>query len=192
MSNCRVGFVWQSKQHFNRYIEECGIACELVTPHMLAAPFYRGRFNCIIIPTGFANPAFSNLLPALRAASPRIKQFVEMGGNLLTFGAAVDRPDAYDWLPFPVTYTHDCHSRKVDCISRSGTDTIIDDYDPSSVECDGSFYAHEAESIGIAESTDVIIEKNIGEGRIIVTSIHEFPSRNFLKTFCSSGKESRF
>ncbi len=84
---------------------------------MLAAPFFRGTFNCLIIPTGFANPAYSNLLPALRAASPRIKKFVENGGNLLVFGAATDKPDAYDWLPFPVTYRHDCHPRRIECSS---------------------------------------------------------------------------
>jgi len=190
--SCRAAFVWQTKQHFNRYIEECGISCELVTPHMLAAPFYRGTFNCLIIPTGFANPAYSNLLPALRAASSRIKKFIENGGNLLVFGAAADKPDAYDWLPFPVTYQHDCHPRRIACTPDDHCGTIIDDYDSSSIECDGNFPSHEGERRGIAESCDVIIEKNIGNGRIIVTSVHEFPSRRFLKGFCSSGKETFF
>lgn len=190
--SCRAGFIWHTKQHFNRYIEECGIACELVTPHMLAAPFYHGLFNCMIIPTGFANPAYSNLLPALRAASHRIEQFVENGGNLLIFGAAVDKPDSYDWLPFPVTYRHEYHQRRIECISGSDTETIIDDYDPSCIECDGSFPSHEGVCAGIADSADVIIKKQIGKGKIIITSIHEFPSRNFLKKFCSEGKESRF
>ena len=190
--SCRAGFVWGEKQHFNRYIEECGIACELVTPQMLAAPFYRGSFNCLIIPTGFANPAYSNLLPALRAASGRIKNFVENGGNLLVFGAAADRPDAYDWLPFPVIYLHECHPRRIECSSSSDAGTLIDDYNPQCIECDGSFPSHEGTRVGIAELCDVIIEKKIGDGRIVVTSVHEYPSRGFLKNFCSSGKESRF
>ena len=76
----RAGFVWGTKQHFNRYIEECGIACELITPQMLAAPFFRPVINCLIIPTGFANPAYSNILPAVRASSSRITGFVENGG----------------------------------------------------------------------------------------------------------------
>ncbi len=190
--SCRAGFVWQTRQHFNRYIEECGIACELVTPHMLAAPFYRGTFSCLIIPTGFANPAYSNLLPALRASSSRIEQFVEHGGNLLVFGAAANKPDAYDWLPFPVTYLHDCHPRRIECTADGQCGTLIDDYDPSCIECDGNFPSHEGECRGVAESCDVIIEKNIGDGRVIVTSIHEFPSRRFLKEFCNSGKETVF
>jgi hypothetical protein len=159
---------------------------------MLAAPFFRGTFNCLIIPTGFANPAYSNLLPALRAASPRIKKFVENGGNLLVFGAATDKPDAYDWLPFPVTYQHDCHPRRIECSSCSDTGTLIDDYDPLCIECDGSFPSHEGKCVGIAESSDVIIEKLIGKGRIVVTSVHEFPSKGFLKSFCTAGKESTF
>jgi len=36
---------------------------------------------------GFANPDYSNLLPALRAAEKRIRRFVESGGRLLVFGA---------------------------------------------------------------------------------------------------------
>ena len=189
--SCRAGFVWGTKQHFNRYIEECGIACELVTPQILATPFYRGSFNCLIIPTGFANPAYSTLLPALRAASVRIKKFVETGGNLLVFGAAADKPDAYDWLPFPVIYRHECHPRRIECSLSSDAGTLIDDYNPQCIECDGSFPSHEATRVGIAELCDVIIEKKIGEGRIVVTSVHEYPSRGFLKNFCSSGKESR-
>jgi hypothetical protein len=188
--NCRAGFVWQTKQHFNRYIEDCGISCELITPHMLAAPFYRGRFTCLIIPTGFANPAYSNLLPALRAASPRIKKFVENGGNLMVFGAAASNPDSYDWLPFHVTYTHDCHPRHIESMSDSEIIRIIEDYDPLCIECDGSFPSHEGQRVGIAGSADVIIEKMIGSGRIIVTSIHEYPSRAFLKNICCTGTES--
>jgi glutamine amidotransferase-like uncharacterized protein len=190
--SCRAGFIWGTKQHFNRYIEECGITCELVTPHMLAAPFYRGTFNCLIIPTGFANPAYSNLLPALRAASPRIKQFVENGGNLLVFGSATDKPHTYDWLPFRVEYRHDCHPRRIECSPCSDTGTLISDYNPQCIECDGSFPSHDGETAGIAELSDVIIEKKVGNGRIVVTSVHEYPSRDFLKNFCRAGTESRF
>ena len=190
--SCRAAFIWQTKQHFNRYIEDCGITCELVTPHMLAAPFYRGTFNCLIIPTGFANPAYSNLLPALRSAASRIERYVKNGGNLLVFGAAADKPDAYDWLPFPVMYRHDCHPRRIECTPDADCGTIIDDYDPTSIECDGSFPSHEGDSRGTAESADVIIEKRVGDGRIIVTCVHEFPSRKFLKNFCSTGKETVF
>jgi glutamine amidotransferase-like uncharacterized protein len=157
---------------------------------MLAAPFYRGTFTCLIIPTGFANQNYSNLLPALRASSPRIQKFVENGGNLLVFGASAEKPDVYDWLPFSVAYHHDCHPRRIDCISSSDTSALIDDYDPACIECDGSFSCHDAKPVGKADSADVIIEKQVGKGTIVVTSVHEYPSRIFLKKFCCHGLET--
>lgn len=190
--SARAGFVWESRQHFSRYIEDCGITCELVTPHMLAAPFFRGVFNCLIIPTGFGNPKYSNLLPALRASSLRIEEFVKNGGNLLVFGAATDNPAAYDWLPFSMTYFHECHPRKVVCSGSSVVPTIIEDFDAECIECDGSFPVHDAETAGTAEDHAVIIEKKIGRGRIVVTSIHEFPSRGFLLEFCRSATQTLF
>lgn len=184
----RAGFVWATKQHFNRYIEESGIGCELITPHMLAAPFYRATINCLIIPTGFANPAYSNLLPALRASSSRITRFVEKGGNLLVFGAAIDKPDAYDWLPFSVHYTHDHHPRPITCTPASETRRIIEDYDASCIECDGIFSLFDAECTGSTGESAVLIEKKVGNGIIVVTTVHEFPSRSFLQQFCKSGQ----
>jgi hypothetical protein len=157
--SARAGFVWGTKQHFNRYIEETGISCELITPHMLAAPFFRTTMNCLIIPTGFANPAYSNILPALRASSGRITRFVENGGNLLVFGAAIDKPDAYDWLPFTVQYSHEYYPRPVTCRPESGAGGIIEDFDPSRIECDGSFVSPDASCSGISGDLAVILEK---------------------------------
>jgi hypothetical protein len=190
--SCRAGFVWATPQHFNRFIEDCGISCEPVTPHMLAAPFFRPTLNCLIIPTGFANPAYSNLLPALRASSPRIRRFVENGGFLLVFGAAADRPDAYDWLPFATVYRHDCHPRSITITSASITRSLIDDYDPAAIECDGFFPAHGGDGVGTCGSATVIIEKRVGRGMVVVTSIHEYPSRRFLKEFCGQGIPVQF
>jgi hypothetical protein len=190
--SCRAGFVWATPQHFNRLIEDCGIGCELLTPHMLAAPFCRPTLNCLIIPTGFANPSYSNLLPALRASAPRIRRFVENGGSLLVFGAAADKPDAYDWLPFAIRYSHDIHPRRITCATGSCAGPLIDDYDPAAIECDGIFPEHDGESAGTCESAAVIVEKRIGRGKIIVTSVHEYPSRQFLKEFCSEGQPTVF
>jgi hypothetical protein len=190
--SCRAGFVWATSQHFNRYIEECGVSCELVTPHMLAAPFYRPVLSCLIIPTGFGNPAYSNLLPALRASSPRIRRFVETGGSLLVFGAAAEKPDAYDWLPFGILYRHDCHPRSIAVSFGSVAGSILEDYDPSAIECDGTFPVHGGQAIGTCESGDVLVEAPIGKGKIVVTSIHEYPSRRFLKDFCTAGIPTPF
>jgi len=189
--SCRAGFVWETPLHFVRYIEDCGVPCELVTPHMLAAPFFRGSFSCLIIPTGFGNPAYCRLLPALRASSDRIRKFVENGGSLLVFGAAIDKPDAYDWLPFPVTYRHDVSPRNITCGSELGS-ALVEDYDPGRIECDGTFPSHGGTTAGSAGDLPVIIEHRIGNGKVIVTSLHEYPSRAFVKKFCSGDTQTLF
>jgi hypothetical protein len=188
----RAGFVWSERQHFNRYIEDLGIASELITPQMLAAPFFRIALSCLIIPTGFANPAYSNILPALRASSSRIAQFVENGGKLRGFGAAMDRADAYDWLPFSGRYAHDYRPRCVVCSPVTGCGSIIEDYDATSIECDGSFPSHEADCVGSADGAPVILAKGLGKGMVVITSVHEFPSKKFLQHFCSGNGPVRF
>ncbi|MEN6611326.1 MAG: hypothetical protein ABFC24_10830 [Methanoregulaceae archaeon] len=188
----RAGLFGESKQFFDRYIEDCGVNCEVVTPQVVATPFYRGRFSALIIPTGFANPKYSNLLPALRASSPRLKRFVEAGGNLLVFGAGADRPDAYDWLPFLVTYSHGYADYCLEFPENSPNSAIASDYDHTCIPCDGFFPCHEATVLATAEGKAVLLERTIGNGTILVTSIHEYPSRGFVGKFCSSGSETLF
>ena len=192
--SCRAGFVWETSQHFCRYLEECGIACELVTPHMLAAPFFRGTFNCLIIPAGFANPKYSRVLPGLKASAPRIGRFVEKGGNLLVFGAAIDRADAYDWLPFPLQYCHDYRPRSVTFGDGNPAGAILADYDAGCIECDGTLTGCDDPAHVAISCNDgaVLIDRNVGAGRIIVTSIHEYPSRAFLAAFCAAGTQTLF
>lgn len=190
--SCRAGFVWQSRQHFCRYLEDCGVPCEVITPQMLAAPFFRGTFSCLIIPTGFANPQYSNLLPALRASADRIERFVTNGGNLLVFGAALAKPDAYDWLPFPVTYRHECRQRAVSCPPGGTAATLVEDYDAGHIECDGTFPGHGCGVAGTADGEAVMLEQQAGSGRIVVTSIHEYPSRSFIRRFCGEGTQTLF
>lgn len=188
----RAGFVWQSRLPFCRFIEDCGVPCDVITPQLLATPFFRGTFSCLIIPTGFANPRYSNLLPALRASGPRIRKFVENGGNLLVFGAALDRPDAYDWLPFPVTYRHEYRQRSVSSDPGSAAAKLIEDYDAACIECDGTFPSHGCRVAGVSEDAAVILEQKVGHGCVIVTSVHEYPSRSFIRAFCGSGTQTLF
>ncbi len=191
---CKAGLIWDSPLMFARLIEDCGTCCEQITPHMLASPFYRGRFVSLIIPTGFGNAAYSNLLPALRASQGRIRRFVENGGNLLVFGAGTDRADAYDWLPFAVRYHHTYGPRSIAFgEEESRYASIIQGYDPCAIECDGYFTGYEAEAIATAEGEGAIaLKKDIGAGTILVTSIHEYPSRAFLASFSCGDRETLF
>lgn len=178
---------------FSRLIEDCGACCETVGPHMLASPFWRGRFVALIVPTGFANPDYSNLLPALRAAGGRIRRFVENGGHLLVFGAGCPREGAYDWLPFPVTYTFSYGPRAVNFTGESRYNSLFAGYDLDAVECDGSFPAHGGETLAASSAGEaLLVGKAIGKGTILVSSIHEYPSHEFLKEFSCGERETLF
>ena len=187
----RTGFLWDSPQMFTRLIEECTGHCEAVTPQLLASPFYRGRFSAIVIPTGFGNPLYSRLLPALRASSGRIGRYLEAGGRILVFGAADERPDAYDWLPFRLTYRHAYAPRRISFAPGSPWANLIEGYDPAAIECDGTFPEHDGTAVATAGGGEaVVVETAVGKGLVLAATLHEYPSRSFLATFSSGGDEA--
>ena len=177
-----AGLLWDSKLLFSRYIEESGVPCEHVTPHMVAAPFFRGRFVTLIIPTGFANPGYSCLLPALKASSSRIRRFVSLGGHLLVFGASSEREDSYDWLPQQIRYHHDYGCRNLEIDTSHYASSLLEGY----------FTKHDGSVVASSCGNPVMIVQNIGRGEIVVTTVHEYPSKVFLKTFCSAPEETLF
>ena len=188
----RVGLVWDENLVFGRFLEECGVTTIPVTPHLLAAPFFKGQYSALIVPTGFANPAYSRLLPALRASSSRIRRFVEAGGNLLVYGAADHREKVYDWLPFGITYRYEPANGTIEVDPSSPWAAIVSDYEPSRIECDGHFPETDGTVIGTMGGNPVMVEKGIGKGTILVTSIHEYPSRCFIAGFSAAAGETFF
>lgn len=190
---CRIGLLWDSPLMFSRLIEDCGACCEMINPYMLASPFWRGRFAALIVPTGFANPSYSNLLPALRASGRRIQRFVESGGRLLVFGAGCPREDAYDWLSFPVTYSFGYGPRSVRFIEEGRYSSIVMGYDLAAIECDGFFSAHGGETLAASATGEaLLVGKAVGGGTILISSIHEYPSREFLREFACGERETLF
>lgn len=188
--NRRCALVWDEKIVFSRFLEECGLACEHVTPHLLAAPFYRGCYATLIIPAGFANPSYSRLLPALRASSGRIRRYLEGGGKIIVFGPGIDRPDAYNWLPFDITYCHLRQKGGLECVSSHPSATLFSGYDPESIESDGYFPGHGGEVVATMRGCAVLVRGCVGAGEVIATTIHEYPSRAFLQEFCQGSLET--
>lgn len=190
----KAAILWDEPGTFNRFVNECcGICCDHVNQHLIASPFYRGRYVALVVPTGFGNPRYSRLLPGLRAAAPRIRRFVENGGRLLVFGAADERPGAYDWLPFPVEYRHEYRERALSFPGRTPYGSLIDGYDAGAVETDGVFPVHGGETVAeTPEGEAVIIAKEIGEGAVVVATTHEYPSAKFMGAFCTAERETLF
>ncbi len=180
MSDLRAGLLWETPTTFLRFVEDCGLSCDLVTPQLCAAPFFRGSFSVLVVPTGFANPAYSRTLVALRASRERVRRYLERGGALLVFGAAIDRPDAYDWLPFRLVYHHEHAPCRIEPVEPAFFDALFGDYDPAAIECDGWFEEVEGEVIATAGGRPVAVLHRVGDGLVVATTIHEYPSRAFL------------
>ncbi len=196
----RVGIIWDCPLMFTRLVEDCGQIPELVSPQLLAAPFFRRSYSTIIIPGGFANPSYSSVLPALRACEGRIRKFVTNGGVVIAFGAGIDRPDAYDWLPVQIRYRFG-FTEGVPSWEKDNPLCCIIEECPDTVSIDGTFemggFAHgNAESPVIPlvhmkmHDFPVLLEYMVGSGRIILTSLHEYPSRGFLTRICDSDSET--
>ncbi len=189
----KAGLVWDCELTFNRYIEDCGVQCETVTPQMIATPFYRGRYVSMVIPTGFGNPNYSGLLPALRASASRIRTFVEKGGSLLVCGSMSSMQGTYDWLPLDVEYCHEYFTAHVQVNHESPFASVLEDFDRTAVECDGHFTRFEGTPVATSEEGKTLMfSENVGKGAIVVMALHEYPSRSFLRAFCSHDKETLF
>ncbi|GAB7016080.1 hypothetical protein [Methanogenium cariaci] len=189
----KTGLAWECSVPFIRYIEDTGINCELITPQMMGAPYFRGNLVSLIIPTGFGNSAYSGLLPALRASSGRINKFLKKGGRVIVFGAMSTETDRYDWLPVPVTYVSEYFASPVTVDGAGPLSTILEDFDTSDVDCDG--YIKNPEGDVLAQTDDgkaIMVSYPVGEGTVVVTTIHEYPSRGFLRHFCTSESETLF
>ncbi|KAF5048856.1 hypothetical protein DSECCO2_445700 [anaerobic digester metagenome] len=180
MTAPRAGLLWDTPTTFVRFVEDCGLSCELVTPQLCAAPFFRGSFSVLVIPTGFGNPAYSRTLVALRVSRERVQRFLERGGALLVFGAAIDRADAYDWLPFRLVYHHEQAPCRLEAVEPILFNALFGDYNPDAIECDGWFEESEGEVIATAKGRPVAVAARVGEGLVIATTVHEYPSRGFL------------
>jgi len=188
----QVAVIWEGPVLFTRLIEECGHSCELVTPHLLAAPFFRRRLHGLVIPAGFASPGHTPVLAALRAIRPRIRRYVEEGGTLLSFGGGADHPTAYDWLPVQVLYRYGFATTRVESQKSHPFLSIIEDGEEE-VSIDGILDPCAGEEdrqvILQAPNGPVMLDIPFGKGRILIASLHEYPSRRFVREFCAGEGE---
>ena len=184
MSNTAV--FWDSTIMFHKLVEETTGPVDSVTPLILAAPFFRGKFSGIIIPTGFGNTHYSRMLPALRACASRIEDYLEDGGKLLVYGAADASPARYDWLPVSVDYHFEFLEHDVEADASSKWKGIIDGYDCSKFACDGWFENVENGRAVVTSKTvgkPGFVEVPVGKGTLLLASTHEYPTVSFLQEF---------
>ncbi|MDO5845834.1 MAG: hypothetical protein Q4Q04_02810 [Methanocorpusculum sp.] len=184
----QTAVLWDTKMMFHRLVEDAsGCPTDAVTPLMLSAPFFRGRYAGILIPTGFGNTSYSRLLPALRACSGRIEEYLEAGGRMLVFGAADASPARYDWLPVEVEYHFAFMEHALDIDDSSRWSSLFSGYDTEAFACDGWFEHAEGKPVAVSRDTGkpVFVECRVGKGTLLLASTHEYPSDAFLKMFAA-------
>ena len=179
----KIAVFWDNEMMFHKVVADAVGSVEAVSPLMLAASFYHSSYAGIIIPTGFGNTHYSRMLPALRASASRIKEYIEGGGKMLVFGAADSEPKRYDWLPVKVDYHYEFMEHAVTVDSSSPFSSLADGYDKEHLPCDGWFENADGKALITSQINNypVLSEWDIGDGILLLASIHEYPTVSFLK-----------
>ena len=180
-----VMLVWDSPLLFEKLFTEHGLSCMRVDAAALGTPFLPAS-KCLVLPTGFANPAYSKIHRSIGNKGKKLVDFVEKGGTLVIFGPLV-QSYSFNWLPFGLEYVEEHEQLSLSQVDQSDISCIVDDLSEP-VECDGYFSKAEATIILENEKKQpVMVKKEIGMGLVIVSTVHEFPSGNFMKCVVEKG-----
>jgi hypothetical protein len=184
-----VMLIWDNPLLFEKLFKEHDIRCQRIVSDSIGTPFIP-PCKCVIIPTGFANRAYTNILTGIERNAKRLESFVRSGGNLVIFSPMVPQYK-YGWLPMELEYiqqhqvTHICKDQQHEA------QCLVED-SCCEVEFDGYFSKTDGEVVFKShEGNALMVVKEIGEGRIIATTIHEFPSVEFLKWINGTAKKSK-
>jgi hypothetical protein len=183
-----VMLLWDSPLLFEKLFTEHGIKCQRISAESIGTPFLP-PCRCLVIPTGFANPAYTKVLKGLVRNKKQIEKFVEKGGTLLVFGPMVDGHE-FNWLPMRLKYVQKQMSADVCKTDEHNIQCIVDDLEQ--VEFDGYFIDVQGKVLLTDKDRNALMaSKKIGEGMIIATTIHELPSGDFLKLMVERSKSTR-
>lgn len=173
---------------FEKLLDEAGREHTFVKPEILGSPFLP-RFRMVLIPTGFANPQYSKTLPALKAAKSKIAEFLEKGGVLTVFGPLVPEHE-YDWLPLPLKYVGEYESTEIVPVSDHHCSSLAG---AKEADCDGYLIPGDGFETALTNSKGrpILAVGKYGRGKIIATTIHEFPSVDYLCWAAEEGQPAK-
>lgn len=171
----------QKSNMFEPVFREYGFSCQQVVPQAFGSPFCPPS-KLLIIPTGFANPKFYKILPALEGCKGRIEEFAEDGGIVLVFGALIDGHE-YRWLSMEARYRSLSKKQEVLLIDKTSPASLM--YEPGLRGCDGYFPEHDGRVVmTLEDGNPVLIHRAIGDGHIIVSGIFDYPDKRFIAWAC--------
>jgi len=173
-----VALIWDRPILFEKLFLEYGVTCVRVSPIAVGTP-YSPKYKVAIIPVGFGNPAYSSVAKVIRSLRTALKNFVTDGGIILIFSPFIDNYD-FKWLDLPYDFKMILRDdpMKIEQVKEHPAAHIVDILE---ARTDGYF-------VGVAENDVILKSKDgpvltlipMGDGSIILTTIHELPSRRFI------------
>ncbi len=163
---------------FEKLFLEYGVSCERVSPMAVGTP-YSPKYKVAIIPVGFGNPAYSSVAKVIKSIRTPLKNFVTGGGIVIIFSPFIDNYD-FKWLDLPYGFKMILRDDpvKIERIKEHPATHIVDVLE---ARTDG-YLTNVAEGNILLTSEDgaVLTLIPMGDGIIILTTIHELPSRRFI------------
>lgn len=182
--------IWDNPLLFEKLFKEHGIKCQRIVSESIGTPF-TPACKCVLIPTGFANKEYTKILPGIERNAKSFEKFVRSGGNLVIFSPMVPHYK-YDWLPMELEYVQQQQQVTPVCKTKDHEAQCLVEDTCSEVEFDGYFSKTDGDVVFASDKGNpLLVVKKLGEGRIIATSIHEFPSGKFLKWIIETAKKSK-
>ncbi|HIE31785.1 MAG TPA: hypothetical protein EYP67_05310 [Methanosarcinales archaeon] len=171
-----VTLVWDGDLLFEKLFVEHGLSYQRVPSSALGTRFLPTS-RVLIIPTGFANRQYTKIAGGIEANKRFFDRFVEEGGVLVVYGA-LNPEYTYRWLPFTLKYREQYGAVDIEVVQEHGCACI---FEGDRAECDGYFIETDGDIILTGDGSPVLVAKEHGNGMIIATTIHEFPSGAFLR-----------
>jgi hypothetical protein len=172
---------------FESLFAENGMSSMQVAPGAFGSPLIPPT-KLLIVPSGFADPKYyKGTHPALMWSADKIREFIENGGFVLACGPMLEDYD-YDWLPVKLSYH--MKFKEVDVRLVDPSDPAASFVKPGMLDCDGYFTAWEGNVVMVREENrPVLISQKVGKGYVVATSLHQWPSPEFLKWACGNGRD---
>jgi hypothetical protein len=173
---------------FEKLFQDLEVTYQFLQPSVLGSPFLP-QFKMIMIPTGFANPQYSQILPALQKLRSNIADFVKMGGVLTIFGPLIPE-HSYEWLPLKLEYYCEYGSQNVTLTDHECSCLLC----TPTPECDGYLVPGEGFETILKDTKNraILVMGRYGKGLIVATSVHEFPASEYIKWALSKAKLTKF
>jgi hypothetical protein len=180
-----VILLWDCPLLFEKLFVEYGLECSRALSTSLGTP-YLPACKILVLPTGFANKQYTKTGVGLERGKHSLEKFVTKGGTLLVFSPLVPEYE-YEWLPFSLKYVMEENPCTPHPVCEHEAQKLIENVIPP-VGCDGYFSETDAQVVLEDDrGRPIMVVKEIGEGMIVATTIHELPAAGFFecRTACT-------